>query len=311
MAENLFIQFEQWLQTEDCSPLTVRSYLSALRAFVIWFEQTQDKVFEPILVTSLDVRTYRQHIQTVKRLAPATINRHLAALRTYMRWAQSTNLIEHNPLAGIKSVPSETPAPRWLERTEQRALIREAEQEMLLGDFCAGGDKTAPGYIWPRRDYALVMFLLNTGLRLAEVAALTLDDIEINERSGKVVVRQGKGGKFREVPMNATARSSVSEWLDVRPKSKSDSLFLSQKGGPLSMRGISSRISTLAKAAGLKDVSPHTLRHSFAKNLINAGVSLEKVAALLGHSSISVTQRYVTPSQVDLQIATEAVAWED
>jgi integrase/recombinase XerC len=113
------------------------------------------------------------------------------------------------------------------------------------------------------------------------------------------------------VPLNASARRALREWLEVRPADASDALFLSQKGGALSERGVTARVAALAKAAGLDDVSVHVLRHSFAKNLVDAGVGLEKVASLLGHSSVAVTQRYITPSQADLQAATEAVVWEE
>ena len=316
MAENVQDDFEgaftAWLRDQqDRSPHTVRGYTGALRDFAAWFAQSNGERFTPAAITQADVRLYRQYLQANRKLAPATVNRHLAALRAFARWAQDAGLIAHNPVNGVRWVAQETPGPRWLDRREQGALLRAAQKEIQVGDLRAGGDKTHPGYIWPRRDVALVVLLLNAGLRLAEVAALTLADVAINERSGKVIVRQGKGRKYREVPLNANARKVVREWLEVRPQDQGDELFLSLKGGALSERGVSARVAALAKAAGLEEVSVHVLRHSFAKNLVDAGVGLEKVAALLGHSSVAVTQRYITPSQADLQAATEAVAWQE
>ncbi len=316
MADNVESDFEgafaAWLRDrQDRSAHTVRGYTAALRDFAAWFAQSTGAPLAPAAVTQADVRQYRQYLQTVRRLAPATVNRHLAALRTFARWAQEAGLIVHNPVNGVRRVAQETPGPRWLDRREQGALLRAAQKEVQVGDLRAAGDTTHPAYIWPHRDLALIVLLLNTGLRLAEVAALALADVEVNERSGKVIVRQGKGRKWREVPLNASARKALSAWLEVRPKDQGDALFLSQKGGALSQRGVTARVAALAQAAGLDDVSVHVLRHSFAKNLVDAGVGLEKVASLLGHASIAITQRYITPSQADLQAATEAVAWEE
>jgi len=130
-----------------------------------------------------------------------------------------------------------------------------------------------------------------------------------------VLVRQGKGHKARSVPLNKDARGALEEWLGARrevdPDNGHEHLFLSQKGGPLSVRAIGFRVSALAKKANLEDVSPHALRHSFAKNLVNADVGLEKVAMLLGHESLETTRLYITPSEADLQEATERVTWED
>ena len=117
------------------------------------------------------------------------------------------------------------------------------------------------------------MLLLNTGLRLGETEALNLNDVGINARSGNVRVRRGKGRRARTVPLNHDARTALQAWLDVQREDASDALFLSQKDGRLSSRAIAK----FADRAGLDNVSPHTLRHSFAKNLVDADVGLEKV----------------------------------
>lgn len=97
----------------------------------------------------------------------------------------------------------------------------------------------------------------------------------------------------------------------MRPDEDTDALFLFQKGGRLSSRAIARVIKKLAARADLDDVSPHTLRHSFAKNLVDADVGLEKVATLLGHERLETTRIYTQPSEADLQAATEKVAWQD
>jgi site-specific recombinase XerD len=125
------------------------------------------------------------------------------------------------------------------------------------------------------------------------------------------VYAAGKDARPRTVPLNHDARTALQAWLDVRPEDASEALFLSQKGGRLSSRAISNVIAKFADPAGLEGVSPHTLRHSFAKNLVDADVGLEKVATLLGHESLETTRLYTQPSKADLQAATEKVAWKE
>jgi len=300
--------FTDWLQEQDRSPRTIRAYTVALRDFAAWFSESTGKELTPAHITPLDVKAYRQHLVEVQRHKPATVNNYLAGVRAYARWAKRTGQAEHDPTNGIKSIAQEDAAPRWLAHTDQFALLRAVEEEVQLGELRAKGDLLHPALIWSRRDKALLVLLLNTGLRLAEAASLRLDVVEIRERSGQVEVI-GKGQKARQVPLNSDARKALLGWLAVRPPSDCDALFLSQKGGALSARAIAFRVTELAERAGLEDVSPHTLRHSFAKNLIDAGVSIEKVAKLLGHGSLETTRLYTTPSEADLQAATEKVSW--
>jgi len=306
--------FTDWLQEQDRSPRTIRAYTVALRDFAAWFTERTGRELTPAHITPLDVKAYRQHLIEARRRKPATVNNYLAGVRAYARWAKRTGLAEHDPTNGVKSIAQEDSAPRWLTHSEQFALLRAVEEEVQLGELRAKGDPTHPALIWSRRDKALIVLLINTGLRLAEAASLRLDAVEIRERSGQVEVI-GKGRKARQVPLNSDARKALTEWLAVRPREAGETLaaplFLSQKGGSLSARAIAFRVAELSQRAGLKDVSPHTLRHSFAKNLVDAGVGLEKVAKLLGHSNMETTRLYTTPSEADLQAATERVSWKE
>ena len=305
--------FTTWLQEQDHAFHTIRAYSVSLRDFANWFQQATGQELAPEHITPLDVRQYRQHLAATRRLKPTTINNYLAGIRAYARWAQQTRRAEHDPTIGIKSLQVGRQSPHWLTRSDQYALLRVAREEVQLGDLRARGNPAHPGAVWPRRNLALITLLLNTGLRVSEVAALHLDDVKIHERSGTVQVRSGKGRKTRNVPLNSDVRNPLQAWLNARREiaTKGEHLFLSQKGGPLSARAVGFRVNALAKKANLEAVSPHTLRHSFAKNLVDAGVGLEKVAALLGHESLETTRLYTIPSEADLQEATERVAWED
>jgi site-specific recombinase XerD len=152
------------------------------------------------------------------------------------------------------------------------------------------------------------LFLLHTGLRLSESVDLRLGDVEISERRGSVLVRNGKGSKQRSIPLNSEARQAVRDWLAVRPQSESDHLWVGVEGDGgdgLTGRTVQRMLRRYAQDAGLDDLTPHILRHTFAKNLVNRGVGLEKVASLLGHSSLNTTRIYVIPDDHDLEMAVE------
>jgi integrase/recombinase XerD len=172
-------------------------------------------------------------------------------------------------------------------------------------------DLRVPARVRPLRDGALLALLLDVGLRVSEVCALRLDDVVLNDRSGYLTVRSGKRGKYREIPLNAGARKALWAWLEVRPEVDANVVFTGRDLQPLRPRGVQRRVAWYARRAGLEDVTPHVLRHSFAKNLVDAGRPLTEVAVLLGHARLSTTAIYTQPGQEDLRHAVEAVEWEE
>ena len=280
--------FEVWLREQDRSPVTVRGYLADLRGFAVWFEQTNGKALRVEDVTPADVREYRGWLQTVKRASAATVRRHLMAQRQYCRWGLAVGRIELDPTSRVKAPREEKLSPGWLTKQEQYRLLREAERAVGAAD-------TPTRRRLAVRDWALVVFLLHTGLRIAEVCALTAEDVQIGDRSGWVVVRGGKGDKSRKVPLNAEVRRALNAWLEERGDYEG-SVF------DLTPSGAYRRLAEMGRRAGV-EVHPHTLRHTLAKNLVDAGVGLHEVAALLGHSSLNTTRVYVTPGERDLERA--------
>lgn len=308
--------FVAWLREQDHSAATMRGYRIGVTTFQTWFEGSTGQALNPALITPLDVRAFKAHLQTT--LKANSVNHYLAGLRAFCAWALATGRAEHNPVTNIKLVKQAERAPKWLTRQEQYALLRAVEQEVQLGELRAkGGQQDAggpkPGAIWPKRDRALVRLLLAAGLRLSETAALRLVDVDIKPRSGSVTVRSGKGNKRRIVPLNADARKALSEWLEISRSARNDeeALFVSQKGGGLSARAMAEVVATLGSKAGLEGLHPHILRHSCAKNLVDQGIGIEKVAMILGHESLETTRLYTMPSEGDLQAAVESTCWED
>ena len=295
----MLTDFENHLREQGRTATTVRSYLSDLRQFARWFRQTNGEDLRPERVTATDVREYRQYMLTVQGLKASTINRRLAALTVYLDWEQQSGRILDNPAAGVRGVRQQGLAPKWLDKRAQGRLEREAERAVAAA-------RTASARRRALRDLALLKVMLNTGLRAGEICALALEDVTLNARSGKVRVRAGKGEKAREVPLNKAARAALSRWLAERPASSSGLVFLGQGGQPLSASGLRRRVAALARRAGV-EATPHTLRHTFGKRLVDSGVSLEKVAALLGHANLNTTRLYIAPGERDLRRAVEVL----
>jgi site-specific recombinase XerD len=280
--------FKQYLYTEDTSRNTTSAYLSDLSQFLNWYSQTFAS-FDLDGVTPTDIRDYREHLQEmVPPLAPATINRRLAALRRFFSWAKENGYVENQPTKRIRNVETSDHGPRSLDRKQWYRLQRSVEQ--------AKGNQGI-------RDRCVLLLLYHTGLRAGELAALLLSDLTLGERSGSVQVRRGKGNMSRRVPLNVEARSAIREYLQVRHSSEEQSLLVGQRGEALSAHAIYDVVVKYGQRAGLDDVTPHTLRHSFARALIVAGIPLSDVADLLGHSSLDTTRIYTKASETDLAAA--------
>ena len=288
--QTTFADFTQSLRAEGLSENTVGSYRSDLKHFAQWFEGTNGEGFKPEAITPIDVGEYKSYLQTVKGFKPSTINRRLAAIKRLCRWARTQGLIEENPTSEIKGVPRTRTAPKALSRREAARLVRMAQRH---------GNK---------RDVAILQLLRHTGVRVSELCGLTLDDLEIFERKGQITVRYGKGGRYREIPLNRDARRALREYLEVRPKVGDNPLFIGQRGNGLGRAAVYDVVTKYARLAGLEDVSPHTLRHTFGKLALDAGETLVTVANLMGHSRLDTTAIYTQPSRRDLEKAVGKLA---
>ena len=217
-----------------------------------------------------------------------------------MQFAIEMHLIEQDPTVAIKYVEEAPRGPRYLNRQQQFALQRAVEQDLQFSQV-----RYPKRWLSRRRDASLVLFLWHTGLRVSEAIALTRRDVQLSERKGQVTVR-GKGTKQRTVPLNSEARQALQAWLDVRPTTADDAVWVStETDSALTARSVQHILQRYGRSANIDDLTPHVLRHCFGKNLIDAEVSLEKVAALLGHSNLNTTRIYITPSEQDLAQAVE------
>ena len=282
--------FFKHLSREDLSNLTVRGYQYDLNIFNQWLAEFLGRRTNLTKLSRMDLVAYRQQMLNVQRLKAATVNRRLEAVRKFLKWAIRQKIIKNSLILEVKSVKTaRNRKPQSLTDNEVHALLKAAGE-------------TRQGLA--KRNYAIVQLMIQAGLRVSEVSALRLADIQLQKRSGTLRVQQGKGGKQREIPLNATARRAIHSYLNANDdKNKSEPLFVSAEGTTLSVRAIQTMMSTLVRRAKVKriKVSPHTLRHTFAISYLkqNQGKIVE-LATLLGHDSLDTTAIYTRPSREDL-----------
>ncbi len=279
----------------DLRPATVRNYLSDLRQFMAWCEATwaaerdTDDLFIPAAVTTPALTRYRTHLQHTLGLKPASVNRALISLKRYLAWATTTGVIARNPSTVVKLVGMEPTAPRQLS---------DAEEDALVAAVAATGSA---------RDRAMIVVMLHTGLRASEICGLRRRDITLGRRSGVVCVT-GKRNKYREVPLNATARQALQEYLPLLAD-EAPYLFPSERTGTaLTERAVGYVVQRYATRARLVDVSPHDLRHRFGYRMAES-VPLHRLAQIMGHDSLDTTMVYVQATAGDLQREVEKIAW--
>lgn len=281
--------FAEHLNTLDISTETRRAVAGDLRHFESWLRDSSAGSITLDDVTTLEIVRYRTSCIS-SGLKPATINRRLNSLKKLYRWARDTGRCAVDPAAPVKMIEQVEQPPRALTAQEESRLVAAAQK---------GG----------ARDMAVIVLMLHSGLRLSEVCALVISDVMIRERSGMLTVRAGKGMKRRDVPLNVTARRALRAWLDILPDAPDSFLFPGREGERMTARGLSHIVTKYAKVSGVA-ASPHTLRHTFARRMKDAGVRDEDLADLLGHADINTTRRYGRSTPVDLQSAVDKIAWE-
>ncbi len=286
--------FARHLQDQDLATATVRGYLADLRAFARWFEQTNGEALTPEAVTPTDIREYRAWL--ARRYAAATVNRRLLAVRKWLDWAVQAGHVQANPARKVRLVREQPSGVRWLEKRAVYALRRAAERILQVARL-----RYPRRWVVLERDALLTLFLLNTGLRVGEVVTLTWGAVELRPRSGHVIVRQGKGGKQRRVPLNVEARKVLERWKQALAEAglTPEWVWCDAHGRRVTPRSVQRAVARVAREAGLEGVTPHALRHTFGKTLARVS-GIEFAAAVLGHKNLDTTRRYVEPSAQDL-----------
>lgn len=280
-------RFQEFLDGQDFAPATIKAMRLDYSKWVRWYEVANAEPYEDERVTVRDIADFRRWLREERGQATASVNRALATLRRYFRWATEQGLLSVSPIDGIKDLKAVRLAPRGLERPQVRRILRSLT---LRGR---------------PRDEALVALMLFAGMRVGEVVGMAVEDVLLGERSGQVIVRNGKGNKERTIPLGIEARRPLARWLEQRPATKTNRVFLGRSGKPLREDGIRYLCEQLGIVAGVK-LTPHMLRHTFATIWLSENNNdLVGLAQLLGHDSIDTTARYCQRQQEELQGAVD------
>jgi integrase/recombinase XerC len=284
--------FTRWLATEKgYSEHTVSGYQRDLREFHKHLSESGKKVKQeneaksitPDDITSTHVRKFIVSLHG--RNGAATVARKISALRTFFRFSQRHKLIKKDPLSGIVGPKIGRFIPVFLTVDETFALLE------------VPGDKDS----YHLRDRAILELLYSTGMRVSELVSRNVTDLDFTE---EVLTVRGKGKKERLVPVGRPAIEAVRCWLPERLQLieqragrgrgvEKEALFLNGRGSRLTTRSVERLVKAYGERAGISQtVTPHALRHSFATHLLEMGADLRSVQELLGHASLSTTQRY-------------------
>jgi len=272
----LLERFIHYLAVErGLSDNTLSSYLSDLNQFMTFLEENN--------ITSVHMLNNQHLIEYILFLrsngkAPTTISRNRAAIKTFMKFLVNEGILENNPSENLES-------PR-LNRKLPLALSMEQVDNLLQQPRT----KTAIGL----RDRAMLEVLYASGLRVSELISLNIGDLELD----KGFIRcYGKGSKERIVPLGSMAIFFVNQYLEqarvkLVKKTAEKTVFVNNMGNRLTRQGLWKILKKYAKTAGIGEITPHTLRHSFATHLLENGADLRAVQEMLGHADISTTQIY-------------------
>lgn len=278
----------------DLSPNTVQAYRRDLKEFAVWLAQTYGIAgWDWNELTRTSIRGYMAHL-TRRGLAKRSIARQLSAVRSFYRWMHRDERVEVNPARAVGSPRLPRTLPAYLDRTQAETLIQHAETRAQSLEFS------------DVRNLAMLELFYSSGLRLSEMRGIDLGDLDLVSQQVKV---RGKGRKERIVPLGDHAQRALRNYLSKRDALLANfggvkagrvargAVFLSERGARISPRAIQHAMVGLMSAVSEgADLTTHSLRHTFATHLVDAGADLRAVQELLGHASISTTQIYTHTS---------------
>ncbi len=275
------IRFHEYLRVEkNYSQNTLNAYLLDLKSFFEFCMKEQIEIYE---LESVDVRSYFAYLSKNQGLDRRTQSRKLSSLRTFYKVLLKDNLVPENPILSVHFPKTRKQIPKNF-KIEETESILEYENE-------------SASEILNLRDKAIIEVLYSTGLRVFELVDASLTQLSSDHTILKVM---GKRRKERFVYLGKEAIQSLNTYLDARPRfrPRCDEIFLNQKGNKLTTRGVRYILNERRKRMGWdKPITPHKFRHTFATDLLDAGADIRAVKELLGHSSLSTTQIYLSVSK--------------
>lgn len=279
-----------WLKRQPVSSETRRAYSGRINRFLSFLDASGEDV-GTLLQTERErahvLREYKRELKIKQQSSPATVNAHLTAIDHFFEFLGATPT-----RVGREDLPQE--APRALSKAEQKRFVRAV----------AGCRRS--------KDRAVALLLLYTGIRISECAKLNEHDVSIAGRRNRIVIRSGKGDKYREIPLNEESREALREWIRERTEKfdgveVEEALFLNPQGRRLTTSSIDLIVRKIGESCGLS-ISSHLLRHTCLTNLVRNGSDLVLVAEIGGHKRLETTRRYTLPTLTDKEIALQKLS---
>jgi len=279
--------FKKFLLENERSLNTIQSYSQDINTFLKWIKNRSDPPFLISALTATDLKDYANDLKSNSPFAPATINRKLVSLIQWSEFLITIGSANVNLSDGINLLRIQKQNNiRWLTRREVGKLLHAIEltkQENLIKGTL---------------HQTIVHLAVNLGLRVQEMCNIKVSDIDFETN---VINLKGKGNKHRIVPLTKNTKLTITNWLEKRDRS-SEFLLISSKSNSISSRAIQHIFRNYSNQLGIQ-ITPHSLRHTYCKQLAKQGVNIESIAQLAGHSSIETTRIYVTPSIQELHNA--------
>lgn len=273
--------FDQHLAVErNLSPHTIKAYLRDLRQFRDFLVDRGLTPIDRVALAGLDVLLLRQYLAMLQKTCKRTsVMRKLSTLKTFFRFLVRRGIIDKSPVTAISAPRRQQYLPEVLSAEQAGALL----------------DSPTTKYPMLIRDLAIFELIYSCGLRISELTGLDLDSVDLQQQQVRVM---GKGRKERLLPVGRQACCAVQNYLEQRPQTPDESaLFLNYQNGRLTPRTVQRQLKKRLRQLNLPaHVTPHALRHSFATHLLDAGADLRVIQELLGHVSLSTTQRYTNVS---------------
>lgn len=281
--EELLKKYEEYLKHEqDASIHTSKNYIADLRQFYEYLGKSHPQltISGKGTLTKIDHNIIRGYLSTLfDKNNPASIARKLASLRSFFKYWIREGTLSANPAKDVATPKVPKRLPKFLSVDEVTALLKGPSENNVLS----------------LRDKAMMEVMYASGLRVSELVGLDLEHINLGEGILKVL---GKGKKERIVPIGSKAQTAVSHYLACREElfdksHPTKAVFLNRQGTRITPRSVERMVQKYLRSSGIqKEVTPHVLRHSFATHMLNSGADLRGIQELLGHSSLSTTQKY-------------------
>jgi site-specific recombinase XerD len=262
------------LKGKGRSESTLIAYSKDIEQLLNYFS---DKGILKLEDTSIeDLESYKKYLQD-NNYTPKSVSRKINSTRTFYKYLVETNRLSENPSDKLAHPKFETKPPRVLTEMEYRALRDVSRADIRL--------------------YSIIEVLLQTGIRIGELAALTIDDIRSQSANGKTIdyifIAEYGSHPSRKVPLNKSAKKAIDDYLDIRPETEEETLFITKNGRPLLVRNIRTTIDKAFERAGIKNAKVNDLRNTFIAHHLANGVSLVTVSKLVGHKRLSTTEKYL------------------